>query len=215
MQIDGAAGRIRHGHGLGLGLAIVRRLSALLDHHLEVASVAGRGSRFSVTLVRAACHRPRLEPVTTGDTQNAGDRSATAFANRRIIVIDDDPAVVAAMSALFSTWGAAVIAASNAPGAAAQLRASGGHPQPIDLIVADLRLADGASGIDAVRTIRQTLGYPVPALIVSGDTSDEAAAEATAARALLLHKPVLAGALSDAAERVWQRASADSTKALA
>lgn len=215
VQIDGAAGRTRHGHGLGLGLAIVRRLSALLDHRLEMASIAGRGSRFSVTLARAAFHRPRLEPAPAGDIQTLGERSAIAFANRHIVVIDDDPAVIAAMSALFSTWGAAVIAASDASCASAQLRASGGHPPPIDLIVADLRLADGASGLDAVRTLRQTLGYPVPALIVSGDTSDEAAAEAAAASALLLHKPVLAGALSDAAERLWQRASADRAPALA
>ncbi|MCW2248414.1 PAS domain S-box-containing protein [Azospirillum fermentarium] len=41
-------------HGLGLGLAIVRRLSALLDHPVRVRSTPGRGSVFSVEVPRAA-----------------------------------------------------------------------------------------------------------------------------------------------------------------
>jgi signal transduction histidine kinase len=36
--------------GLGLGLAIVERLSTLLEHPLDLSSTPGRGSRFSVTV---------------------------------------------------------------------------------------------------------------------------------------------------------------------
>ncbi len=38
--------------GLGLGLAVVRRLAALLDHPLEVSSAMGRHSMFAVTVPR-------------------------------------------------------------------------------------------------------------------------------------------------------------------
>src|SRR3989440_3749519 len=45
-QIDAAE---RHGEqGMGLGLAIIRRLAALLQHEVEVESASGRGSRFSI-----------------------------------------------------------------------------------------------------------------------------------------------------------------------
>jgi signal transduction histidine kinase len=50
-QIDAAK---RHGkQGMGLGLAIIRRLAALLHHEVAFDSVSGRGSRFSVMVPRA------------------------------------------------------------------------------------------------------------------------------------------------------------------
>jgi two-component system, sensor histidine kinase len=41
-------------HGMGLGLAIVQRLAGLLGAAVQVRSVPGRGSVFSVTLPRMA-----------------------------------------------------------------------------------------------------------------------------------------------------------------
>jgi DNA-binding response OmpR family regulator len=70
----------------------------------------------------------------------------------------------------------------------------------VDLIVADLRLADGKSGIDAIARLRSALGSATPALVVSGDTSGAAQAEVRAAEVELLVKPVVATALKNAAE---------------
>jgi signal transduction histidine kinase len=41
-----------HRDGFGLGLAIVERVARLLNHPIELRSVVGRGSRFSVTVPR-------------------------------------------------------------------------------------------------------------------------------------------------------------------
>jgi signal transduction histidine kinase len=61
----GAAGR-----GMGLGLAIVRRLCALLGHELKVRSRTGRGSTFSVSLPRVrAIVQP---PVAATSARSAG-----------------------------------------------------------------------------------------------------------------------------------------------
>ena len=46
--------RATRSQGMGLGLAIVRRLAALLEHPIEVDSTSGRGSRFAVVVPRAA-----------------------------------------------------------------------------------------------------------------------------------------------------------------
>jgi len=192
------------GRGLGLGLAIVRKLATLCGHSVELASTPGRGSRFSITVPRAGslddpgrCRRP----------QSSDGASSITLSGRRIVVVDDDPAVVAAMQALFASWNALAAGGSDAMTAMASLvddnRVDGDTVDigRVDLIVADLRLADGKSGIDAIARLRASLGAGVPAIVVSGDTSAEAQAEVRAARVELLVKPVVAAALKEAAER--------------
>ncbi|MEO8847782.1 MAG: hybrid sensor histidine kinase/response regulator, partial [Casimicrobiaceae bacterium] len=68
-----------------------------------------------------------------------------------------------------------------------------------DLIIADLRLANGADGVQAIARLRDELGTPIPALIVSGDLGDAATRDAREAGLPLLHKPVDATALRVAA----------------
>jgi len=204
VRAPGTSDPARSAQSLGLGLAIVRRLAALLEHDIRVTSAPGLGSCFSISLPRGIARRARVRTEATAEApsrQPAPD-AASRFASRVVMVIDDDPAVVNAMEALFSTWGARVVSADTAARGVAKLT----HtclPQPAhaDLIVADLRLAEDASGIDAVRTIRDALDRETPALIISGDTTDAARAEAALAGIALLHKPLMAPALLAAAER--------------
>ena len=197
VQLSAAPRRHAGGRGMGLGLAIVRRLCALLGHTLELASIRDRGSRFSIIVPRRVASRPTAVarsspalPIAVG----------ALFTGRRILVVDDDPAVIAAMRALFTSRGASVAGGEDATSALAVLRASAG-PRPFgaDLIVADLRLANGASGLDAVAALRNALGYCTPALIVSGDTGQAARAEVRQAGIRMLAKPVVAATLEHAA----------------
>jgi len=64
-----------------------------------------------------------------------------------------------------------------------------------DLIVADLRLRDDASGLAAIARMRDELGETVPALVVSGDLGAGAAREVRDAGFLLLAKPVVPASL--------------------
>ena len=108
------------------------------------------------------------------------------------------------MCTLFASWGAHVAGGGDAVSAQRALR--GATP---DLIVADLRLADGALRHRRDRALRAAYGEATPALIVSGDTSDEAVAEARAAGITLLAKPVVAMALRLAAEDAIAARTAD------
>jgi two-component system, sensor histidine kinase len=182
--------------GMGLGLAIVRGLAQLLGHAIDVESSPSRGSRFSITVPRGALPRIRRNP----DPARSGTHppSPQALAGRNVVVVDDDPAVVSAMQALFQSWSATAVGGADAISALEALDRTRGDGA--DLIIVDLRLAQGASGIDAIADLRKVLGADTPALIVSGDTSDAAKAEARAARTRLLLKPVVAVALRDAAE---------------
>jgi CheY-like chemotaxis protein len=96
------------------------------------------------------------------------------------------------MQTLFETWGASVVCGETVESLIVAIGELERYP---DLIVADLRLADSRSGIDAVRQLRHELGMPIPAIIVSGDTGSSAEREARAAGLMLLPKPVVASTL--------------------
>jgi CheY-like chemotaxis protein len=66
----------------------------------------------------------------------------------------------------------------------------------IDLIIADFRLREHETGIEAVRKLRERLGN-VPAVLISGDTAPERLSEAQASGIPLLSKPVSADTLKE------------------
>jgi DNA-binding response OmpR family regulator len=69
---------------------------------------------------------------------------------------------------------------------------------PVDLIVADYRLGDGATGLDAIKALCAHIGHSVPAIIVTGDTSPSRIKEATASGYRILHKPIAGEELHEA-----------------
>ncbi|MDF3934746.1 response regulator [Pseudomonas citronellolis] len=97
-------------------------------------------------------------------------------------------------------WSAAVsgrAAARHQQHAQADLQALQRHieasrrgPARVDLILTDYRLGDNLDGEDAVQRIRRYLARPVPALIITGDTSPERIREADTSGNRLLHKPL-------------------------
>ena len=166
------------GEGLGLGLAIVERLCTLLDHPLALQSALGRGSRFSITLpmvpagVRVRRSEPWLPPVD-------------ALRNKRIIVIDDDAMVRQATLDLLTGWGCIVFVAGSLAEASTAL----GGLAP-DLVISDLHLADGRTGIETISDLRHEFGAAVPAFLISGDISVGQAGKVGPHGYPLLHKPV-------------------------
>src|SRR5262249_20651698 len=153
----------------------------------ELASTPGRGSRFSITVPRAPA------PVQVRRSPRASRRleapAADTLRGRRVVVVDDDRAVIAAMRALFASWDMEAVGGPDATMAIAALGDKGAGGEGADLTAADLRLADGKSGIDATAQWRQQSGSDPPAIVVSGDTSAAAHAELQAAGLQLLVKP--------------------------
>jgi CheY-like chemotaxis protein len=168
------------GAGLGLGLAIVDRFCALLGLPIELTSVVGRGSRFTIVASRVPAQVVAERPIAA--------RSPIEVSNGKlVVVIDDDQRVLDGMRGLLRSWGCRVVSGDTATVAINGLDARGPAP---DLIISDFRLSDGKTGIEAIERIRREFGNAIPAFLISGDTHSEPLHQARANGLHLLHKPV-------------------------
>ena len=177
--------------GLGLGLSIVHRLARLLDHPLEVHSVPGEGTRFTLRVPlgnEAALARavPDAPPARFDGVH---------FDGLAVLVIDDDRDVRDGMHRLLEQRSCRVMAVESAAEARAAVVAEEVIP---DVIVADYRLRDGLTGDGAIADVREEVNEDVPALIVTADTSPARLREASASGFRLLHKPLVPEELFDA-----------------
>ena len=168
--------------GLGLGLAIVRRLTALLGVTLSLRSVEGRGSAFSLAVSRAAA-----AAAAPADPAGVPAEAALLPDGRFILVIDDEPSIQTSMCALLEGWGYEVLAAGSGAEMLEQLAFC---PVVPDLLICDYRLRDGENGIATISRLQSEYNDDLPAILVTGDTAPERLVEAQASGFSLLHKPV-------------------------
>jgi signal transduction histidine kinase len=175
--------------GLGLGLAIVRRTAALLQHPLKLVSLTGRGSMFSVTVPKAGAM----------ETPLPDNRASPAGIAVSIMVVEDEGDVLDIMVQLLTLQGHRVYAGRSAA-EVQQIHAEAmmAGDAPVDLIIADYRLGDGATGLEAIEALCAHIGRSVPAVIVTGDTSPSRIKEATASGHRILHKPISGDELHEA-----------------
>jgi signal transduction histidine kinase/CheY-like chemotaxis protein len=165
--------------GLGLGLAIVDRLSKLLDCPVTLRSELGKGSVFEVSVPLA---ERQLLPAPS-------PQGAPMFATARglILVIDDDSVIQSAMRSLLTSWGHEVIAA----GSEAEMQdCTATLTRRPNLIICDYRLRDGENGIIAIKRLQSRYDDRIPAVLITGDTASDRLREAQESGLILLHKPV-------------------------
>ena len=166
------------GAGLGLGLAIVRRLTGILNHALTLHSTPGRGSVFRLRAPRVAA--PRVATAVLPAARPPADPSQ-AF----ILAIDDEAVIQIAMTELLTSWGYRVGVAGGVEEALSKLA---GWPTP-DLIICDFRLARGESGLKTIARLQAAVGALVPAILVTGETAPDQLRGVMAGHPLL-HKPL-------------------------
>jgi signal transduction histidine kinase/CheY-like chemotaxis protein len=165
--------------GLGLGLAIVRRMTNLLDCKLTLRSQAGRGSCFEITVPVAS----RVKQPT--ETQS--EMSSGALARGLVVVIDDESAIQRAMASLLAGWGHEIVTGGSGDEVMQRLSS---RPDRPDLVICDYRLREGENGIRVIERIRAEYNQDIPAMLITGDTAPDRLAEARASGLILLHKPV-------------------------
>lgn len=169
--------------GLGLGLAIVRRLAALLDCPLEMVSTPAQGTLLSIG-VRVADQAS----IQHDETQAPVGSLRCGL----ILVIDDEVSIQEAMRSLLKSWGHQVITAASE---AEMLQHLAACPIRPDLIICDYRLRHHENGISVIQHLQTEYNDHIPAILITGDTAPDRLSEAQASGLLLLHKPVPHGKL--------------------
>jgi len=160
---------------MGLGLSIVRRLARLLGYPLQLRSIPGRGTVFSLDVPLLATG----PAIVDSECVDCGGELTG-----RVVIVDDDPAVRDALGALLSQWGMETWQFGNL-----QEVRSGVTFAP-DLVLADYQLLDGETGLAVVEAIQARWGTAIPAILITGDTRPETVRMLDALGHPVLYKPI-------------------------
>jgi CheY-like chemotaxis protein len=92
-----------------------------------------------------------------------GRMQLEANGNANVLVIEDEPVIALEIAQLVSDLGKTVVGVAATQREAVELA----RGKRIDLILADIQLADGSSGMDAVQDIRDSAAQPCPVIFVT------------------------------------------------
>jgi signal transduction histidine kinase len=190
-------------HGLGLGLATVKRVAALLNSPLSLNSESGRGSVFRITV-------PAGDATAVVRTVRPVFENIDALAGKVIAVIEDEGTVREGLATLLEQWRCRPVAAASTQETIDVLALQGLVP---DIILADYRLRDHQTGITAIETLRARFGAEIPALLVSGDTTEELFRAARERSLIFIAKPISSARLRAALLHFLSKRSSTDTAA--
>ena len=141
--------------GLGLGLPLARAIVRKHGGSIEVRSLAGRGSRFTITL-----------PLATGETETESPRTP------RVMLVDDDADIVEVLADILRIEGFDVVAAHDGSEALTQMQTW----RP-DLLLLDLMMPT-TNGWEVLARLRAQPDEPrIPVIVLSAHASPPATDE--------------------------------------
>ena len=169
--------------GLGLGLSIVKRLSDLLNLHLELVSAPGQGTTVYLH-VPAATHSATTDPVTQDLAR------CEPLPGVKVLVVDDEAPIREAMALLLGSWQCEVRTVESLEALVGMATAEPDQGWVPDCILSDYRLQNGALGTGVLHWAQSHWEAPIPALLMSGDTAPETLRTIEQSGHRLIHKPV-------------------------
>lgn len=169
-------------NGLGLGLAIVDKISKVLDHPIKVNSVQGKGSVFSIEVPLG-----KIDQISSQNSLPSQILQNTILAQRTIWVIDNDANICDGMARLLGGWDCIVITATSLEDLAQQVDIYQDHA---DILIVDYHLDNDETGFSAANVINKGRTLSIPTLMITANYSKSLKKEVAEANILLLNKPV-------------------------
>jgi CheY-like chemotaxis protein len=186
-----------HAKGLGLGLAICRRLAALLAAPMGVRSRPGRGSAFWIDLPVAPADAAGAG-AADGGIPWAGELSDPARLTGTVLVVEADALVRAGMGQTIVGWGGSALLAAGREDAWRCCRECASPP---DLVICNISLVGALDGIGLAQELQREFTH-MGALLVSADVSESSQTAARRAGFALLKQPVPPGRLRAALQQL-------------
>ncbi len=168
--------------GLGLGLAIVQRMTSLLDYPVEVYSELGKGSTFMIEVPTV----PAPQKTVAALQQN----TAILATGYRVLCLDNDETILDGMAALLSKWGYDVFKATEPEQALTIIQT-----ENIQVWLIDQHLNRDQLGVDFILAHRPV---SVPVALITADSDPELPQRLKEMNIVLLKKP-----LKPAGLRAW------------
>ena len=167
--------------GLGLGLAIVQRMTSLLNYPVHVYSELGKGSCFMIEVPIVEAPKVVAAPVQVVPLKTKA---------YKILCLDNDETILEGMATLLSKWGYHVFKATE-PEQAIELI----QREHIQVWLVDQHLNDDKIGLDFILEHRQA---DVPVALITADSDPELPQRLKELNIILLRKP-----LKPASLRSW------------
>ena len=167
--------------GSGFGLAVVDRICSLLDADIQVRSIIGKGSSFSISLPLG-----RAEDIPSA--ASAVSSVPLPLSGARVLIIEDDRAGQDGLLALLEAWGCRTLVAGNAQDAEILLKR---HAGAVDLTVADFHLGlSQPDGLTLALELAARWSIETPPVIISSDPDPGLIKHVAGAGALFVPKPI-------------------------
>jgi signal transduction histidine kinase len=148
--------------GLGLGLSIVKSIMQLLsEHRIDMRSVEGRGTRFSLDIPRT--DDPRAFKIIKEAEQSPIARDVSGL---YVIYVEDDALVRASTVALFQEYGILYEALGSVSELEARLPLLERIP---DLLISDYRLPSGGTAKNIMQLMSRYFDADIPVIILTGE----------------------------------------------
>jgi PAS domain S-box-containing protein len=169
-------------NGLGLGLAIVDKISKVLNHSIRVDSIQGKGSMFSIQVPIG-----KIDQISTHQSLPSQTFQSTILAQRTIWVIDNDANICEGMSRLLGGWDCNVITALSLEHLGQQVNVYQDH---VDILIVDYHLDNDETGLSTANIINKGRTVSIPTLMITANYSKSLKNEVENTGILLLNKPV-------------------------
>ena len=186
----------------GLGMSITKSIVELMNGQIDVHSIKGKGSEFTVVVTLA-----KSSYEFSGD--DTGDLCPSELS---VLVIDDDSIALEYAGITLGQIGVRCDTAQSGKEGIDKVRLRHGRRADYDLILVDWKMPE-MDGVETTRQIRSIVGGDTPIIILTSFNWDDIADEAKAAGVdSFAAKPLFAGAVMDEFRTAFRKKNSELIK---